>query len=198
MGGRGGEDKISTQTAMALAAAPEASAARSAPCMGVVDKHANSCVKASASTNTIKNASASSAIFEQNVGGIHSARAKAGAMTTIAEARRRLAASRVATALTPPALSLPQRGWQVRTSATATATTTKTKSKGRRHNNDCRDQEEAGCVARGCRPHPARLAVAMGTTAREGIGNGNNDKDKDGNKDGNEHEEKVATKTMTR
>ena len=69
---------------------------------GIVNKHTNNCIKVSASTstNTVKNASASSAIFEQNVGGIHSARAMAGAATTIAEARRRPAASRAATA--PP------------------------------------------------------------------------------------------------
>ena len=87
---------------------------------GVVNKHAKNCVNASASasasasaitiTNTVKNASASSAIFEQNEDGIHSARAKAGAATTIAEARRRPAELRAATAPAPPALPSPRRG----------------------------------------------------------------------------------------
>ena len=46
---------------------------------GVLDKHADNCVNAStsASTNTAKNASASSAIVERNDDGIHCARAKA-------------------------------------------------------------------------------------------------------------------------
>jgi hypothetical protein len=83
------------------------------------------CVKDSASTNIVKNVSASSAIFKQNVDGIHSARAKAGAATTIAEARRRPAASRASTALAPPTLPLPWRQWRTRTSAMATTTTTK-------------------------------------------------------------------------
>ncbi len=50
-------------------------------------------------------------------------------------------------------------------SATATATTTKTKSEGRRRDDDCQGQEEAGCVARGCRPHPTRLVVTTGEIA---------------------------------
>ena len=164
----------------------------------VVNEHANSFVKASSSTNTIKNASASSAIFEKNIDSIHSARAKAGATTTIAKARRRPLASCAATAPAPPASPSPQGGWQARTSATATATTMKTKSKGQRRNDDCRGQEEAGCVVRGRRPRPARLAVAMGTTAHEDIGDSNDDKDKDGDKDGNRNEDEVATKTMMR
>ena len=59
--------------------------------------------------------------------------------------------------------------------------------------------EGAGCIARG-RLHPARLAVATGTTTRKDIGNsnGNNDKDKDGDEDGNENKDKVATKMTTR
>ena len=169
---------------------------------GVVDEHADNCINTStsASTNTVKNASASSAIVEQNDDGIHSARAKVGAAMTIAKARRRPAASRVATAPAPPTLLLPQGGWHVRTSATAMATTTKTKSEGRRRNNNRQGQEEAGCVARGRRPRPrlARLTVAMGTTACKDIGNGDNDKDKDGDKDGNRNKDKVATKTTMR
>ena len=166
----------------------------------VVDKHADNCVNAStsASTNTVKNASTSSAIVEQNNNGIHSARAKAGAATTIPEARRRPAASPVITALAPPASPSPQGGWHARTSATATAITTKTKSKGQRHDDDCRGQEEAGCVERGRHPRPARLAVAMGAMARKDIGDGNNNKDKNGDKDGNGNKDDVTTETTTR
>ncbi len=81
---------------------------------------------------------------------------------------------------------------------TATATTMKTKIEGRRRDDDRRGQEEAGCVARGCRPRPARLAVAMGTTACKDVGNGNNGKDKDRGKDGDGNEDEAATKTTTR
>ena len=78
----------------------------------IVDKHTNNCINAStsASTNTVKNASASSAIVKQNDDSIHSARAKAGAMMRISEARRRPAASHVATTPAPPASPLPQGG----------------------------------------------------------------------------------------
>jgi hypothetical protein len=64
---------------------------------GVADKHADNCINAStsASTKSVKNASASSAIFEKNDNGIHSTRAKASAATTITKARRRPAASPV-------------------------------------------------------------------------------------------------------
>jgi hypothetical protein len=83
---------------------------------GVVDKHAENCVNASASasTNTLKNVSASSAIFEQNDDSIHSARAKAGAATTIAKARRRPAASGATPAPTSPALPPPRGGCPAR------------------------------------------------------------------------------------
>ena len=83
---------------------------------GIVDKHAKICVNASASasTNTVKNTSASSAIFEQNDDGIHNTRAKADATTTIAEARRRPTASDVATAPAPPASSSPRGGHPAR------------------------------------------------------------------------------------
>ena len=167
---------------------------------GVVDEHTNNCVKASASAsaNTIKNASASSAIFEQNDGGIHSARAKVGTATTIAEARRRPAASRPATAPAPPAWLLPQRGWHARTSATAMVTTTKTKSEGQHRDNDRRGQEEAGCIARGRRLRPTSLAIAMGTMACKDVGNGNNNKDKDEDEDDEGNKDEVATKTTTR
>ena len=76
------------------------------------------CVKASASTNTVKNASASSAIFEQKVDGIHSARVKAGAARTIIKARRRPAASRASAAPAPPASPSPWRRQHTRTLAT--------------------------------------------------------------------------------
>ena len=169
---------------------------------GVVNEHADNCVNAStsASTNTVKNASASSTIVEQNDNGIHSARAKAGAATTITKARRRPVASRMATTPTLPALPLPKGGWHARTSATATATATmmKTKSEGRRRDDDRQGQKEAGCVTRGHRPRPTRLAVAMGTTARKDVGNGNNDKDKDRGKDGDGNEDDVTTKTTMR
>jgi hypothetical protein len=92
----------------------------------IVDKHANNCdnTSACASTNTVKNASASSAVFEQNNNDIHSARAtKAGAAKTIAEARRRSAALHAAAAPALPALPSPQGGQHTRTSAMATATT---------------------------------------------------------------------------
>ncbi len=72
---------------------------------GVVNGHADTCINASASasTNTVKNASASSAIIEQNDVGIHRLRVEAGATTTIAKARRRPVASCMATAPTLPA-----------------------------------------------------------------------------------------------
>jgi hypothetical protein len=167
---------------------------------GVVNEHADNCVNAStsASTNTVKNASASSTIVEQNDDGIHSARAKAGAATTITKAKRRPVASRMATTPTLPALPLPKGGWHAKTSATATATMMKTKSEGRRRDDDRQGQKEAGCVTRGHRPRPTRLAVAMGTMAREDVGNGNNDKDKDRGKDGNGNEDDVTTKTTMR
>ena len=121
---------------------------------GIVDNHANNCVNASASvsTNTIKNTSASSAIFEQNDDGIHSTRATAGAASMITKARRRQAASRAATAPAPPALPPPQGGWHANTLGTAMATTTKTKSKGPRRINNCQGQEEAGCIAHSLPP----------------------------------------------
>ena len=79
-------------------------------------------------------------------------------------------------------------------------TATTTKSEGWRRGNDRRGQEEAGCVMRGCRPCPARLAVAMGTTTQEdvSVNNGNNNKDKDKDKDGDGNKDEVMTKTMTR
>ena len=87
---------------------------------GVVNEHTKNCINASASasTNTVKNASASSTIFEQNDDGIHSARAKAGTATTIAEVRRRSAASRAATAPAPPASPSPQGGRPIRLAVT--------------------------------------------------------------------------------
>ena len=107
-------------------------------------------------------------------------------------------ASRGTTAPTPPASPLSQEGWDARTLATATATTTKTKSEGRRRDNDRRGQEEAGCVVHGRRPRLARVAVAMETTAREDLGDGDNEKDKEGDEDGDGNEDEVATKTTTR
>ena len=97
---------------------------------GVVDKHADNCNNASTniSTNTVKNTSANSAVFEQNDDGIHSARAKAGTTTIIGKARRRLAASRVVATPTLPALLLLWGGWHTRTLVAATATMTKTKT----------------------------------------------------------------------
>ena len=78
------------------------------------------------------------------------------------------------------------------------ATRTKTKSKGRRCDNNPQDQEEAGCIAHGRRPRPARLSVAMGTTAREDVGDSNNDKDKDRDEDGDGNEDEVSTNTAMR
>ena len=140
---------------------------------GIVDKHANNCnnTSASASTNTVKNASASSAIFEQNGDGIHSARGKGGTATTIAKARRRSAASHVATTPAPATLPLPRGGWHARTPATATATMTKTTSKGWCRDNDCRGQEEpaalrvAGALTPPALPLPQgrRHAMMLGT-----------------------------------
>ena len=86
----------------------------------------------------------------------------------------------------------------MRTLAMMTATTMKTKSEGRRRNDNRQGQEEAGCVACGHHPRPARLAVAMGTMAHEDVGNVNNNEDKDWDKDGNGNEDEVATKTTMR
>ena len=105
---------------------------------GIVDGRANNCVNASASasTNTVKNSSTSSAIFEQDDDCIHSARAKASITTMIAKAKRRPAAPRAATAPTSPASLLLWGGRHAWTPATATATRTKTKSKGQRRDDD--------------------------------------------------------------
>jgi hypothetical protein len=86
-------------------------------------------------------------------------------------------------------LTVAMGGRHARTLVTATAMATmmKTKREGRRHNDDCRGQKEAGCVARGCCPCPCPtcLVVATRMMAREDIGNGDNHKDKDGDKDCN-------------
>ena len=165
---------------------------------GVINKHADNCINASASasTNTVKNTSASSAIFKQNNVGIHSARAKAGAARTIAKARRRPVVLGAATAPTLPALPLPQGGWQAKTSATATATTTKKRAKAGAGTTIAKARRRP--AAHGPRLRPARLAVAMGTTARKNVGDGDNKEDKDGDEDGDGNEDEVVTKTTMR
>ena len=65
MGGRGGDNKISAQAAVALAATLKGIGRLIGATHGVIDEHANNCINASASTstNTIKNASTSSAVL---------------------------------------------------------------------------------------------------------------------------------------
>ena len=100
---------------------------------GVVNEHAKNCINvnvnvnvnasasgstsasASASTNTVKYTNSSSVILEQNDDSIHSARAKAGTGTMIAEARRRPAESCAAITPTSAALLLPRGGRHART-----------------------------------------------------------------------------------
>ena len=131
---------------------------------GIVDKHADNCINtsASASTNTVKNASASSAIFKQNDNGIYSAKAKAGTAKTIFKARRRPAALPAAPTPAPAALPSPWRGWHARTLAMAMTTTTKTKSKGRRRDDDCQGQEEPAVLHAATAPAPPALPLTWG------------------------------------
>ncbi len=65
---------------------------------------------------------------------------------------------------------------------------------------NCRGQEEAGCVACGCRPHTARLAIASRTMARKdvSVGDGDNNEDKDRDEDSNGNKDEVAAKMTTR
>ena len=130
---------------------------------GVVNEHAENCANASASasTNTVKNTSASSAIFEQNDDGIHSARAKAGTATAIPEARRRPTALRLATAPTPPALPSPRGGRPARLAVARGRTERKDVGDGNGDNNEeqrpvpwRRSQRPGGGWLRRERPQP--------------------------------------------